>query len=486
MRTQRSALLFARAIQSFAGAALVAGLALALPHAGEDVILRTPRALILLCVGIAGIPIWILAHRRLRHAVPPPSRVLPIAFSSAVLCAFGFVAVSPSFHATRVGCLLSAWSTVASAALWRASDKGGRPSRAMLAACSLAVSLLGAELLLRMVAAAWPNPMLATAGTTAQSRFAAYALAPHSERLGMLTNSLGFYDDEFELRSERTRRAIAVVGDSFSASFVPHARHYTTVAERQLGDVELWNVGWPAMGPAEYRAMLEQFVLPRDPDAVVVSVFLGNDLLESAAWTATEAALARWFDRGNLLLCELPRRMVRVFAAPRATESLGAGGNFADVQQWIDDPLREPSTMSDEMFLRIETERAVANSEPSGPRWDSLVRELLAMRAACGARPFGIALIPDESMVEDELFERVVAAHGAPLRRHALRERLIAWCEEQGIACLDFWPLLRDATPWPADGARHLYLLRDTHWNARGNEVAGRALATFVAARLLR
>jgi hypothetical protein len=156
------------------------------------------------------------------------------------------------------------------------------------------------------------------------------------------------------------------------------------------------------------------------------------------------------------------------------------------LQQWIDDPLREPGTMPDEMFLRIETERAVANSEPSGPRWDSLVRELLAMRAACGDRPFGIALIPDESMVEDELFERVVKAHGALLRRHALRERLIAWCNEQGIACIDFWPHLRDATPWPADGARHLYLLRDTHWTARGNEVAGRALATFVAARLLR
>ena len=476
----------ARAIQAFAGIALAAGFALALPHATEDLILRTPSALLLLCVGIAGVPMWILAHRRLRHSTPPPSRVLPVAFSSAVFLSIGFVVVSPSFHASRVGCLFAAWSTVASAALWRASDKSKKPSRAMLAACSIAVSLLIAELLLRTVAAAWPNPMLATAGTTAQHRFAAYALAPHSERLGMLTNSLGFYDDEFELRNERKRRAIAVVGDSFSASFVPHARHYTTVAERQLADVDLWNVGWPAMGPAEYRAMLEQFVLPRDPDAVVVSVFLGNDLLESAAWSATDAALARWFDRGNLLLYELPRRMLRIFAAPRASESLGAGGDLAGVQQWIDDPLREPGTMSDDMFLRIETERAVANSDPSGPRWESLVRELLAMREACGDRPFGIALIPDESMVEDALHERVVQAHGAPLRRHALRERLNVWCGEQGIACLDFWPVLRSAKPWPADGARHLYLLRDTHWNARGNEVAGQALADFIAARLLR
>ena len=36
------------------------------------------------------------------------------------------------------------------------------------------------------------------------------------------------------------------------------------------------------------------------------------------------------------------------------------------------------------------------------------------------------------------------------------------------------------AVPKEADGRRHLYHLRDTHWNARGNELAGEALAKFV------
>jgi hypothetical protein len=36
------------------------------------------------------------------------------------------------------------------------------------------------------------------------------------------------------------------------------------------------------------------------------------------------------------------------------------------------------------------------------------------------------------------------------------------------------------AVPPLPDGDRHLYLLRDTHWNARGNDAAGKALAPFV------
>ncbi|MGB3969125.1 MAG: hypothetical protein WBO45_20490, partial [Planctomycetota bacterium] len=50
---------------------------------------------------------------------------------------------------------------------------------------------------------------------------------------------------------------------------------------------------------------------------------------------------------------------------------------------------------------------------------------------------------------------------------------------EQGIPCLDLLPVLL-AVPPLADGNRHLYLRNDTHWNARGNAVAARALAPWL------
>jgi hypothetical protein len=40
-------------------------------------------------------------------------------------------------------------------------------------------------------------------------------------------------------------------------------------------------------------------------------------------------------------------------------------------------------------------------------------------------------------------------------------------------------PILRAAPPW-TDGKKHFYHLRDTHFNARGNEIAGKALGEFL------
>jgi hypothetical protein len=51
------------------------------------------------------------------------------------------------------------------------------------------------------------------------------------------------------------------------------------------------------------------------------------------------------------------------------------------------------------------------------------------------------------------------------------------------VAYLDVLPVLRAVAPLP-DGNRHLYSLRDTHFNRRGNRFVGRALADFLVEQL--
>jgi hypothetical protein len=68
---------------------------------------------------------------------------------------------------------------------------------------------------------------------------------------------------------------------------------------------------------------------------------------------------------------------------------------------------------------------------------------------------------------------------GERLERDLPQRVLAEWLSEQGIPYLDLLPILRAVPPLP-DGRRHLYHLRDTHFNARGNDVAGRALAAFL------
>ena len=69
------------------------------------------------------------------------------------------------------------------------------------------------------------------------------------------------------------------------------------------------------------------------------------------------------------------------------------------------------------------------------------------------------------------------------LDRDQPQERIRTWLGARGVPSLDLLPILR-AQPALADGSRHLYHLRDTHWNARGNRVAGVALARFLREQL--
>jgi hypothetical protein len=474
-----------------AGAGAAFGLANAWTRPADVDAAGNPAAAALLAFGTASPPLLLLGAARVRRAPPAPGAVLRWSFVAAVLIWFVHATAAGAYCRAMVGCTAAAWSAAVALLVWRLPAAPRRPRRVSLLLLAIALALLGGELALR--AAAWlcPNPLLTRRTATASQRLAAHRFAPHQQHFGVPTNALGFYDGEFAPPSPARRPTVAVIGDSFSASFVPLSCHYTTVAERALEGVDpkgvdIWNVGWPALGPAEYRALLEEFVLPLQPDAVIVSLFLGNDLAETVGWTGFDRALADWFDRGNVLLCEVPRRLL---AAYRGVERDRPGaflyGDLAAAQAWLHDPTREPGTFAPAEFLRLEVERARIFGDLQPRRWDAFAAELLALRDAARPHPFAFALIPDECMVEDALWARVQAQSGAPLARHALRERLIEWCRQQAIPCLDLWPALT-AVPPLADGDRHLYLLRDTHWNARGNEVGGRALAPIVAQLLAR
>ena len=90
-------------------------------------------------------------------------------------------------------------------------------------------------------------------------------------------------------------------------------------------------------------------------------------------------------------------------------------------------------------------------------------------------------ILPDEFQVDDALWAEVQAADGAePLERDRFQRIVCEWARERGVPALDLLPELRAVPPW-SDGRPHLYHLRDTHFNRRGNRAAGEALARFLA-----
>ena len=369
---------------------------------------------------------------------------------------------------------------------------------------SLACLAVGGELVLSGLAAVHPSPLLARSSDAPRRLVERFRPEPGSLRFGFPLNSAGANDVEF-LQRAPDRRLVVCIGDSFSLGAVPHALHYTTVAEG-LADVDVHNFGVPGIGPPEYLHLLVEEALPLDPSLVLFALFVGNDLVvPEVEADLPHAGLRRLFARDGVLLFVLPRRLARLADERRRVQDAGVAtvqGADADAAgltgealdaafPWFADPGLEEPTLSAEAHLRLERRRAREVCRLEAADLEPLMERLRAARAAAAPVPFGVVLVPDEFQVEDGLWEQVVAAGDgdgggagvASLDRDRPQRLLAALLEAEGIPVLDLLPTLR-AEPPGEDGRRHLYHLQDTHWNARGNAAAGHALAVWVA-RLL-
>ncbi len=337
--------------------------------------------------------------------------------------------------------------------------------------------LLGLELALRLSAMFSSSPLLRQPGS---DLLAMYRNPPGMVRFGFPTNAQGHYDEAFRPR-QPGETLVACIGDSFSPGSVPHAYHFTTVCEQTTG----WtvaNLGFPAIGPPEYLRLLRDEALPLQPSLMVVQLFCGNDLVgyRGLDWRRS------WGDRENLLVYLLPRRILTVSGGrtrsgePQGIE-LSIGGSLEQTLPWLLDPRLEEGTFDLQQFNNICSSRVLDNCAPEQTSFEPLFEVLADIIEAAGDVPLCFVLLPDEPQVEDALWETIVAAHPeAVLQRDLPQARIGAWLSEHGIPHLDLLPVFR-AEPPLEDGERHLFHLRDTHFNARGNRVSGQAMARFFA-----
>jgi len=356
---------------------------------------------------------------------------------------------------------------------------------------TLAVTVLGLEIGLRAVSRLSPHPLLTTSASTS-SVLATYRKAPGELHLGFRCDARGFAD---QLVRAEGSRLVTVVGDSFGVGIVPQPFHYTTVAEEQLRDTEFYSAAVIAAGPAEYETLIRDELVPDQPDLFLIALFVGNDVEEATRFDPSWPALRAVFDRQSLRLFVLAERLMRTRTEeartedshPAATIQGEAADPIADRNEalerlpWLGDPGLERATLSEQTFLEVERRRArfACTPEATG-RYEPLFRALAAIRRSAGTTPVGVVLIPDEFQVEDELWQRIATPQ---LERDLPQTRIGNRLRAEGVPVLDLLPTFRAFAPGP-DGSRHLYHLRDTHWNLRGNALAGAELAAF-AGRLL-
>jgi hypothetical protein len=134
----------------------------------------------------------------------------------------------------------------------------------------------------------------------------------------------------------------------------------------------------------------------------------------------------------------------------------------------------------EDVYHDIERKRARDLTTFGAPAIAQVVEALQRARDVVPRAAFVVVLIPDEAQVEDALWLRVAADLPGAAHRDRAQRLLAAALTGAGIPYLDLLPVLRAVAPL-ADGDRHLYWNRDTHWNERGNRVAAEAMAGFLA-----
>jgi lysophospholipase L1-like esterase len=301
-------------------------------------------------------------------------------------------------------------------------------------------------------------------------------------------NEFGFRDHTYPLNKPAVSFRVLGLGDSFVYGAVPIQDNFLRVAERALNSeadirTDILLMGVPGWSTENELGVLEDFGLGLGPDLVLVNFFVGNDV--------TGLPVRGRVIRGNVYPTTSPlpvRNLLRKSQLFVMFESLVLRGLMRKLK---DDETQVPtgnvgSVPVSELYLKIVPHNLPVFLREPDPRTTALWVEaegyLRRIDEICRAAdvPWLLVLIPDEMQVDPVVRSQALAGlalSGDAYDFDAPQERLNQWARKLDVPVLDLLPVMR-AEHRPA---ARLYVPNDTHWNERGNFVAGRAVAEAIS-----
>lgn len=280
---------------------------------------------------------------------------------------------------------------------------------------------------------------------------------------------------------ESTAATVYVLGDSFTWGWGVQ-KPYTLHLADALADRRVYNLGISATGTVQQFAIFQRFVEDRlsRRDAVVLAVYC-NDFKDNLG-LLNDNALHAIVERGTVREIAPPveSRCSRLWEHARRHSCLinlmGYLGNEWRFVQCRQRALAQASlTRGDREFP------PVPDFPESSPEYLVFRTYLEKFRAACANRgvPFVVMYIPGRSAYRESGIE----GEDVPVQQQAACRRAIHQvCDELHVPLCDLTQTLIAAKS--RDPQRRLTFEYDFHWNERGHEVAGDALARFLAREL--
>jgi len=311
---------------------------------------------------------------------------------------------------------------------------------------------------------------------SASSTLEALRPTPGSRIHGFPLNRGGYHDEEF-FSATPEDFVVGLLADSFGIGIVPHRLNFATVTELRLQEavgsrferVAVHNLGVPGIGLNEYAHLTQQEVLALNPSVVVLCLFVGNDIEQGylphrTHWSYTH--FQEW--RAWWMVSRLPLGLAVYLLDPglRAAAQTGPEPGEPFFSEWT--------------YLNLIEKPRLRVTRPNDPGNRRRFREAFdALRHFEGVLRdrLLVVLIPDEFQVDDDLWDALMERVGdaSQYDRDFPQAELLRFCENLKIPVLDLLPILREA-----QRDAPTYHTRDTHWNERGNRIAGFAIAEAI------
>jgi acetyltransferase AlgX (SGNH hydrolase-like protein) len=306
-------------------------------------------------------------------------------------------------------------------------------------------------------------------------------LANPEYRTHVRIDAMGLRGPEIGAKPPGGMRVLGL-GDSFVSAFnMEEADTFLSVAGGAIGrglpgrSVEVVNAGTPNYGTWHELRLLRRLASSLEPDAVVLCVYVGNDLennLSPREATVKEGLLVERQSHPGILPYPL-----RSWLQRNSMAYVFLWNAWNHLRPWFGRTETDPLRAEKDLFA-VEAPGGVED----GYRVSGELLRQVRDEAASRDLPLLVVLIPIEFQVYPTRFEESIRRQGEDPLRFDLDLPSRRWNElarTAGLPVLDLLPVFRSHVSGP-----YLYMTLDGHLTVEGNRLAGEAIAGALLSRL--
>ena len=312
------------------------------------------------------------------------------------------------------------------------------------------------------------------------------------------TNRFGFNDRDYPLQKNSETFRVLVVSDSFNWAGGLEG-NYTALLEKKFEEyygghrVDIINAGYPGTHTAEQLDMLRKYGLQYNPDLVFLGFFAGNDFIDADPDRKRIIVYDTYIDidkRYELTFLGypiIPKSRLFHFVKQKYKIYRELIKARRDTQTRGNAPVKERhGTFSEETFLNIERIRLEFcnlenyHAKAFDERINHIFQSISEMKGLLDSKniQFVVGIYPDEFQVNKHLLDQLVKKFD--IRREdydieLMQEILKKYLDLKQIPHVDFLDEFRTR-----GRETQLYLLRDTHWNGAGHELAAEIIFRYL------